>query len=780
MDEAFPLEDGKRGGIREGGRSGRPPRGATSTKMAYLEHDSPYAAPISRGYPAPTLGNEFLAAARMLRRRIRLIIFCVLLGSTLAAIYAFTATPRYQATVQVALDPRRLQISDTTEERKQNSDLAVDPARVQSLVEQAKSERVVEAVVNTLHLDQDDEFNGTRATLISSLLARFIPAQPDSPVKRREMLLLAVSDGLTVTGLDNTFMMNMAFVAEDPIKSARIANEFAAAYTNDQLQGNSEANSHAAEWLKTRVGQLAAQVATANGAVVAFKRDNNILTADGKSIAEQSLADLSPQLTDAIGATAQAKAKLDRIIAVNQSPLAELTVSDEFNNDVIIKMRQQFAENERRAADLASRYGADHEAVKRLRTDNDNIMRNIHAELERIEQAYRSDYEIAKKREDAVRASMQSQFAETVDLNQKQIKLAELQSTADAAQATYRLYMDKYLQVSQQESFPITEARVTSPATVPTKKYSPKRILLIAIGGFGGTLLGFMIAIGIDLVDRKLRTRKDAEAAVGAEFLGYFPAIPGTSSTPRSPFQLEGKSSRSHRHGRWDYVKRAPFSIAAETIRAVKIAADQSHGGQGSRVIGVVSSVPGEGKSTLAANLAYLVAHSGSSVLLVDGDLRNPTLSRRLSPDAKLGLANLLEGSEALEGIRRNDPSLPLDFVPAPSGAEVAHTNEAIGSARMRTFLEDALADYDYIVVDLPPLLPVVDVRVAAHLIDAFLLVIEWGSTPREVVLDALSSVPAVREKLLGTVLNKARLARLSRYGEHVQAYYGGKRYFRR
>jgi succinoglycan biosynthesis transport protein ExoP len=98
----------------------------------------------------------------------------------------------------------------------------------------------------------------------------------------------------------------------------------------------------------------------------------------------------------------------------------------------------------------------------------------------------------------------------------------------------------------------------------------------------------------------------------------------------------------------------------------------------------------------------------------------------------------------------------------------------------MRTFLEDALADYDYIVVDLPPLLPVVDVRVAAHLIDAFLLVIEWGSTPREVVLDALSSVPAVREKLLGTVLNKARLARLSRYGEHVQAYYGGKRYFRR
>jgi succinoglycan biosynthesis transport protein ExoP len=197
-------------------------------------------------------------------------------------------------------------------------------------------------------------------------------------------------------------------------------------------------------------------------------------------------------------------------------------------------------------------------------------------------------------------------------------------------------------------------------------------------------------------------------------------------------------------------------------------------------VIGVVSSVPGEGKSTLAANLAYLVAHSGSSVLLVDGDLRNPTLSRRLSPDAKLGLANLLEGSEALEGIRRSDPSLPLDFVPAPSGAEVAHTNEAIGSARMRTFLEDALADYDYIVVDLPPLLPVVDVRVAAHLIDAFLLVIEWGSTPREVVLDALSSVPAVREKLLGTVLNKARLARLSRYGEHVQAYYGGKRYFRR
>jgi succinoglycan biosynthesis transport protein ExoP len=748
--------------------------------MAYLEQDTPYPAPISRGYAAPTLGNEFLAAARMLRRRVRIIVLCALLGAVLAGAYAFLATPKYQATVQVALDPRRLQVSDTDEERKQHSDPTVDPARVQSLVEQAKSERVVAAVVDALHLDQDDEFNGDRPGLIGSLLASIRKPEPESPEKRREMLILAVADGLTITPVDNTFMMTLAFLSEDPIKAARIANEFATAYVADQVQANAEVNSHAAEWLKARVTELAAQVAADNAAIVTFKRDNDILTADGKSIAEQSLSDLSPQLTDAIAATAQAKAKLDRIIAVNQSPAAQLTVSDEFNNDVITKMRQQFAENEQRAADLAARYGDDHQAVKRLRADNDSITRSIHAELQRIEQAYESDYDIAKKREDAVRASLQSQFDKTIDIDQKKVKLAELQSTADAAQATYRLYMSKYLQVTQQESFPITEARVTSPASVPTKKFSPKRILLIAIGSFGGTLLGFMIAIGIDLVDRKLRTRRDAEATAGAEFLGYFPAIPGTASPRTSPFQIEGRLPRGRRNARFDYVKRAPFSIAAETIRAVKIAADQSRGGQGARVIGVVSSVPGEGKSTLAANLAFLVAHTGASVLLLDGDLRNPTLSRRLAPDARVGLANLLEGSESLEGVRRKDPSLPLDFVPAPSGAQLAHTNEAIGSARMRSFLDDALANYDYIVVDLPPLLPVVDVRVAAHLIDAFLLVIEWGSTPREVVLDALSSVPAVQAKLLGTVLNKARLARLSRYGEHVQSYYGGKRYFQR
>src|SRR5579871_3555888 len=144
-DASWPNQaKGKTG--RSGGRTAELERSRGATSMAYLDQDSPYPSRASRGYAAPTLQNEFLAAARMLRRRIRLIVLVALFGALLAGGYAFVATPLYQATAQVALDPRRLQVSDTEEERKQNSDPAVDSARVQSLVEQARSERVVDAV----------------------------------------------------------------------------------------------------------------------------------------------------------------------------------------------------------------------------------------------------------------------------------------------------------------------------------------------------------------------------------------------------------------------------------------------------------------------------------------------------------------------------------------------------------------------------------------------------------------------------------------------------------
>jgi succinoglycan biosynthesis transport protein ExoP len=373
-----------------------------------------------------------------------------------------------------------------------------------------------------------------------------------------------------------------------------------------------------------------------------------------------------------------------------------------------------------------------------------------------------------------LRASLDNQFRKTMDLGQVQIKLAELDATARAARQTYDAAMQRYLQAMQQQSFPVSEARVLSPATAPLKKDKPKRMLLLAIGLAGGTLLGFGASIGAELTDRRFRTRRDVEQATGVQCLGFVPTMIHKKSAAAA---VRTDSSRSVRMP-CNYVVKAPFSIAAEVIRGIKIAADQANDGHGARVIGVISALPGEGKSSIAANLAHLIAHNGSLVLLVDGDLRSPSLSRLFTPDARVGLPDILVGHADRRSVTYNLSSLPLDFVPARTAMNLQQSDGILASSAMKRFIDECRAQYTYVVVDLPPFVPVVDVKAAAHLMDGFALVIEWGVTPREVIGDALATMPSISGKIFGSVLNKASFNQLKRYGEHV-SYYDNKNYFK-
>jgi succinoglycan biosynthesis transport protein ExoP len=293
----------------------------------------------------------------------------------------------------------------------------------------------------------------------------------------------------------------------------------------------------------------------------------------------------------------------------------------------------------------------------------------------------------------------------------------------------------------------------------------------------GGAMLGFGASIGAELIDRRFRTKRDVEQLTGIQCMGFVPMMADKAFDKRAVKTAD--QPRSARAGMpCDYVVRAPFSVATEVIRGIKIAADQANDGEGARVIGVISALPGEGKSSIAANLAHLIAHSGSLVLLVDGDLRSPSLSRLYTPDADVGLPDILAGQAERRSATYNITPLPLYFIPARTRMNLQQSDGIIASPAMRRFIDECRTQYTYIVIDLPPFVPVVDVKAAAHLIDGFALVIEWGVTPREVIGDALAAMPAIWDKIFGSVLNKASIKELKRYGEHV-GYYDNKNYFK-
>ena len=212
------------------------------------------------------------------------------------------------------------------------------------------------------------------------------------------------------------------------------------------------------------------------------------------------------------------------------------------------------------------------------------------------------------------------------------------------------------------------------------------------------------------------------------------------------------------------YVIDSPLSRYAESIRAIKVSADFAGVVKSNKVIGITSSLPDEGKSTVSASLAQLCAHGGARVILVDCDLRKPSLSRDLAPNASLGLIDVLTGTVNLDDVVWSDRSTKLSFLPVGDKSASDPYSRNSRSDRMKRLFDGLRESYDYVIVDLSPLAPVVDVRSATHLLDCYLFVVEWGKTKIDVVEHALNTARVVYENLLGVILNKVDYDRFSRY----------------
>jgi polysaccharide biosynthesis transport protein len=225
-------------------------------------------------------------------------------------------------------------------------------------------------------------------------------------------------------------------------------------------------------------------------------------------------------------------------------------------------------------------------------------------------------------------------------------------------------------------------------------------------------------------------------------------------------------------------VANAPFSRFSESIRAVKVAAD-SNITASSKSIGITSALPNEGKSTVALSLAAVISQGGGRAILVDCDLRNPALSSMLTPDAKRGLLEVLAGKVDLADVVWREPTTGLAFLPTVLTTRVAHSSDILASKETRALFDRLRAMYDYVIVDLSPLAPVVDARVTTALIDSFLFVIEWGSTKIQVAQFALTNARGVCDNLLGIVLNKADMKAFGRYANEHDNYYNNSNYVR-
>lgn len=748
-----------------------------------------------------------------IRRQFPVIVFVTLLGVALGVVYLVTTPPSYTAHAKLLVDSRKINLFQ--QQQSILGDIPIDTATVESQVEILTSENVARSVIKDLHLAQDPEFIGPSGGLIGTIVGfisnAFRSSEPTSEFALTRKAMRVFEDRLSIKRAGLSYVINIAFRSLQPERAAQIANAVADAYIDDQLEAKYQATKRASVWLQARIRELRDQASVAERAVVEFKTKNNIVTTGGPEIhgrlmGEQQVAELSSQLVIARAQSAEARARLDRIETVLRadSPDATVnsTVADSLKNDVITKLRTQYLELANKEAVWSARYGANHLAAVNLRNQMEEIRKAILNELQRIAESYKSDYQIAKQREDGIQKELSQAISVSQETDQARVTLHELESNSQTYRSLYDNFLQHYMESVQQQSFPISEARVISPASPPLKKSHPKSLIVLAISGLGAMIVGLGIGMLRDLSDRVFRTSEQVENLLQTSCIALVPLLEGGVTTAKWHRAGAGSAigslkiiaadlwhyrkqalaeSRSipRRKGLFWTVVDAPFSRFTEAIRAIKLAVDLNGAVKSNKVIGLTSSLPNEGKSTVAMALAQLISQGHHSVILVDCDIRNPSLSRGLIPGAKAGILEVIAGEICLEEVLWKDKATSMAFLPAIVKARVAHTSEILASDATKELFAKLRQSYDYIVVDLPPLAPLVDVRTTTHLVDSYVFVIEWGRTNIDVVQHALGAAQGIYENLLGAVLNKVDMNRLGRYIGYQQSYYYNKHYTR-
>jgi succinoglycan biosynthesis transport protein ExoP len=739
--------------------------------------------PAIERWPQPTV--DLREIARILRRRWKVAAAAPFSLALLALIYVLTATTLYTATSTVLVDPRRTTAIESNQSAMSMSNFGTDDATIESETLLIQSIAILRRVVEKLKLTDDPEFIPTPGMLdpikrLFSSSSSVADANPEDAAKARSVEIL--QRRMKVTRQGTTFLVDINVSSGSPRKAAIIANAMAEGYFEEQVRAKNEATRIASSWLNGQIDGLKSRVVAAERAVEDFRAANNLTVSQGVTVNDQQITDLNNQLVAARVQTAEARAKFDQAQQLTKSGSDPGGFNAAISSDIVSKLRAQYADIAKNEADLSSKYGARHPLVANVRAQRRDTQRLINEEIQRILQSTRHDYEVARSREVSLQQSFDQLQGVSSSSGQAQVRLRELQREAEANRTLYESYLARYKETTAQESLEMPDSHVVTKAGVPIGPSWPKTWFVLGLALTLGLGVGCVLAFLADYLDQKVKTLEQAEQISGMPALAAVPLI--------SAGELAGLAKRGRNElRRYDpkttkllppplqpplmrYAIDAPGTFFAEAIRAIRLALQRTMRTQPIKVVLVTSALDSEGKTTLAANLAQSIATLGIRTLLIDGDLRNPQLTRALCPRADTGLLDVALGRVAPERAILVDRSTGLSILPSTTVMQADIITELMFSERIVDVLDHLRHRYELIIIDSPPLVPLVDGRALAELADRIVLALAWDQTPGEVLSHTINLLAPVHDRILGTVLTRVDLSRLRFYDYYRSSAY--------
>ncbi len=707
-----------------------------------------------------------------LRRRWKMIAGIATLAVIMSLAIVVMLPARYDASAVVQIDPRKKTISNIDGVL---SELKADGAVVDSEAEIIASRTIVLRVIDALDLRNDPEFTrpplmqralqfvglaskdentnaattkkraetkGQQPNTIESLIG---PKKIGATSPEKDEVSVAFLNKLKVTRVGKTLLIKIRFSSEDPVKAAKIANTIAEVYLNQQLVEKHNAADLATSALERKLSEIRKKLTLAEQKVEDFKAKNDIFNSEGQILSEKHLARLQEQTVIARNNTASSRAKYLQAKSMRDRGKSNNAIADVLESHTVRLLKEQLAKATRKYAELRTKYGHRHPSIKKIQAEVADARAQLNAEIDRLVVNLGNEYEIAVERETELAKSLASLKKRQVDARKANVSLMELQREASTSKELYEALLARYKQTSETQTLQLPDARIVEQADAPLHPAAPKRKKLVLLASIAGLVAAISLALALEFATFGVGRPEDVEQIYELAHL---------SSLPR----IEAPADGTHDAMRFVRMMVAePAGPFADAIRGVRREIDLTRPTPGyPRVIIIAGSLPGEGSSITASNLAHQYAMTGNRVLLIDGDMRHANLSRKLSARRHFGLSDVLMSNAAPEAAILRDVTTGLNFMPATGSVALTKpSTELLTSPLMAGTLNHLRGQFDTIIIDAPPLLPVIDGRILADYADQILFLTTWRNTPKQLAKRALKTLQVNQQKILGVVVNQ-------------------------
>ena len=682
----------------------------------------------------------------------------------LTTLVVFSMDPVYEATGTILIESQEENVVSI--EEVYGIPGAIDEyfeTQNQILQSRFLAEKVIDALKIPMHPDYDPDLQepGLLQTVVSWFTVYFKDDNEDVVVPDyalRNSIVGKFKKNLKVAPVRNSQLINITFESKDPELSAIVPNTLADIYIHSDLEGRLDMTEKATGSLTERLADLKQNLEKSEKALQAFRDKEKLLDIGGVgTLAEKELDEITVELVQARRNRIEAETLYRQVTVLKGQPIEAFgSIPAVLKDTGLQQARSTKSEAEIKVSEFSKRYGPKFPLMIAAKAELETATKNLNKHILNVIDSIKREYEVARAKENHLIGEMNRTKRDVGEINRKGGKLQALERDVEANRNIYETFLDRFKETSAVSEIQPVNARVVDPAMVPSGPTKPKKNLIILIALVLSLIIAAMIAFLIEALDNTMEDGQDVEEKLRLPVLGILPKL-------NIWLKKDAKLLR--------YFTDNNHTAFAENIRTIRSGILLSGLDDEQKVILVTSSIPGEGKSITAVNLALALGHMGN-VLLIDCDLRRPSIKEVFGLDSDdIGLSHFMLGTHTLEEAIHTFKKDRVNVMPA--GKVPPNPLEMISSKRFAKGLEALKQKFDHIVIDSAPTVSVSDAIVMSQLVNQVIYLIKADVTPYQLAQDGIRSLQKVHAPIVGAVLNQVSPPKKSaRYG-HYYSYYG-------